>query len=241
MVSLENCQERSADCSERANFYRYLGRLFYKELDDKLISQLSEGQSILAVSNDMDEDEQDFARGFNKMTKYVKHKTPDTLTESRCDYARVFLGAGTACKDPVSPYESVYTGEERLLMQGARDEMLESLASEGLAIEDSFNMPEDHISFQLQYMARLLDRESESWQEGRLDEAVAASEKSERFFNSHLMNWIPTFCNEATAMARTSFYRGLCECTSAWMRLENRSYGETPDGHTEERGEDDEQ
>lgn len=238
MVTLENRQERSEECSERANFYRYLGRLYYKELDDELISRLAEGQSILAVSNDMDEDEQDFARGFNKMTKYVKHKTPDTLTESRCDYARVFLGAGTACKDPVSPYESVYTGEERLLMQGARDEMLVSLASEGLAIEDSFNMPEDHISFQLQYMARLLDQESESWQEGCLERAVAANEKSERFFNGHLMNWVPTFCREATAMARTSFYRGLCECTDAWMRLESRSYDKASGDRDEERSED---
>ena len=238
MASPKNCQERSKDCSERANFYRYLGRLYYKELDDELISQLAEGQSILAISNDMNEDEQDFARGFNKMTKYVKHKTPDTLTESRCDYARVFLGAGTVCKDPVSPYESVYTGEERLLMQEARDEMLTSLASEGLTIEDSFNMPEDHISFQFQYMARLLDQESKSWQEGRLEEAAAASEKSQRFFNDHLMNWVPTFCFEAKSIARTSFYRGLCECTDAWLRLESRSHGEASDKHTEEKSND---
>lgn len=123
-------------------------------------------------------------------------------------------------------------------MQEARDEMFKSLVSEGLAIEDSFNMPEDHISFQFQYMARLLDQESKSWQEGCLEGAAAANEKSERFFNNHLMNWVPTFCLEAKSLARTSFYRGLCECTDAWLRLESRSYGEASDNHAEERSED---
>ena len=217
--------ERADACAERAGFWRYLSRLFYRELDEELLECLR-GQAVLPLSDDFDADERAFARGSNKMAKYVLAQNPDTLTQSRCDYARVFLGAGSTTDDPVSPFESVYTSEEHLLMQGARDNMFRTLIAAGLALDDDYNMPEDHISFEFQYMAHLLDAEAAACQAGDAQAADAAQEQVRAFFENHIANWVPRFCQAAAQLARTPFYRGLCECTAAWVCLEQRCYAD---------------
>lgn len=213
-------------CVQRAGFYRYLSRLFYRELDEGLIESIERTQPVLSLSDDMDECERAFARGSNKMVKYAACRNADTLTQSRCDYARVFLGAGSTTDDPVSPFESVYTSEEHLLMQGSRDEMFCILIEAGLALDDDFNMPEDHISFEFQYLAHLLDAEAVACESGNVERAYAAGQASENFFARHIANWVPRFCEAAGQLAKTSFYRGLAECTAAWVVMEQQCYAD---------------
>ena len=213
-------------CTDRAGFYRYLSRLFYKELDEELIEGIERTQPVLSLDEDMDEVERAFARGSNKMVKYVQQRNADTLTQSRCDYARVFLGAGSVTDNPVSPFESVYTSEEHLLMQGSRDAMFSILIEAGLTIDDGFNMPEDHISFEFQYLAHLLDAQAVACRSADAEQAEAAAVASETFFRDHVADWVPRFCEAAAGLSRTPFYRGLAECTGAWVAMELAGYDE---------------
>lgn len=222
----QTLSERAAECAQRAGYYRYLGRLFYRELDEGLLEQLGCGGVVLPLSEDMSDTERAFARGSNKMAKYISSRNADTLTQSKCDYARVFLGAGSTTDNPVSPFESVYTSEEHLLMQGARDDMFRTLIADGLTLDDDYNMPEDHISFEFQYLARLLDCEQRCAASGDAAAADAEALKARAFFENHVANWVPRFCEAAEALARTSFYRGLCECTAAWVRMEQEAYAQ---------------
>ena len=215
---------RAEECAQRAGYYRYLSRLFYRELDEELLEQLGCGGAVLPLTEDLSDTERAFARGSNKMAKYVQARNADTLTQSKCDYARVFLGAGSTTDDPVSPFESVYTSEEHLLMQGARDDMFRTLIAEGLTLDDDYNMPEDHISFEFQYLAHLLDREQRAAAAGDVAQADAAAQQVRAFFEQHIANWVPRFCVAAEELAHTSFYRGLCECTAAWVHLEQEAY-----------------
>ena len=45
--------ERADACAERAGFWRYLSRLFYRELDEELLERLR-GQAVLPLSDDFD-------------------------------------------------------------------------------------------------------------------------------------------------------------------------------------------
>lgn len=215
--------EMAQACSERAGFYRFLSRLYYKELDEQLMEQLAETFAVLPLDDEMSEAERAFARGCNKMVRYIEQRTADTLTESRCDFARVFLGAGSVTDDPVSPFESVYTSEGHLLMQGSRDEMFRILIAAGLNIENDFNMPEDHISFEFQYLAHLLDVQAQAAASEDVEEMRAAQADSREFFLAHIDDWVPRFCEAAGALAKTSFYRGLAECTAAWASMEREA------------------
>lgn len=224
MEKREVLGEQAQSCAARAGYYRYLSRLFYRELDDALLDELATAQAVETLDEEMDEVERAFVRGSNKMAKYVAARNADTLTQSRCDFARVFLGAGSTADDPVSPFESVYTSEDHLLMQGARDAMFRILIEAGLSIDDDFNMPEDHISFELQYQAHLLDGQAQALERGDAQAAQAAAAAAEGFFREHIENWVPRFCDAAAALAKTPFYRGLCECTAAWVALEADAY-----------------
>ena len=55
------------------------------------------------------------------MKEYLRHRDSGTRQELAVDYARVFLCAGMYEQLMAPPYESVYTSEEHLLMQDARD------------------------------------------------------------------------------------------------------------------------
>lgn len=226
MQTEQDMREQAQACADRAGFYRYLSRLFYKELDEELIEAIERTQPVLPLEEGMDDVERAFARGSNKMVKYVQMRTADTMTQSRCDYARVFLGAGSTADDPVSPFESVYTSEEHLLMQGSRDAMFRILIEAGLTIDDDFNMPEDHISFEFQYLAHLLDVEAAACLSVDAAQADVAAAASEKFFRDHIANWVPQFCEAAAGLSKTPFYRGLAECTGAWVAMELACYDE---------------
>ncbi len=215
----------------RAGYYQLLARLFYQEIDEAFAAQFVGAQPVLALDECADGIERSFARGSNRMRKFLQRRTADSITETRCDYARVFLGAGSVTKVPVSPFESVYADEGRLIMQASRDGACAAYAADGLAVSDGFNMPEDHISFEFQYMALLLNRCADALggtqDEGPVAAADAARaqaatyrEKAQAFFAAHLAPWVPLFCEEAADLAQTPFYQGLLEATAAWMALE---------------------
>lgn len=211
-------------CTERANYYRFLARLLYEELTTELIDELAQGLSILPLPEEEESTDRALAIGMNKMAKYAQRANKDTITESKCDYARIFLGAGQVKKLAVSPYESVYTSPDRLLMQDARDAVFKLYRAESIAIADSYNMPEDHIAFLFQFAGHLLDKQAE----GILANDAKADERYEKlareFVADHLADWVTRFCDEAMPSAKTSFYQGLLQCVRAWVVLECELY-----------------
>lgn len=227
-------RDMAAWCTDRANCYRFLARLHYEELTVDLMEEIARRGAPETTTDDSD-GERDFAQGLRKMTLFCERTDDDALTQSRCDFAYVLLGAGQPHDEPVAPYESVYAAEGRLVMQAPRDEMCAALASEHLAVVDGYRMPEDHLTFQFQYEALLLDgvacaldslaAAAPSAEAVAVAEQVLAAQKKARaFYENHLANWVPQFCREAQALARTAFYRGLALATGAWMTLEGESF-----------------
>lgn len=223
-------------CADRANCYRFLARLHYEELTGALMEEIAQRGAPEAPADGSD-GERDFAQGLRKMALFCERTDDDALTQSRCDFAYVLLGAGQPHDEPVAPYESVYAAEGRLVMQAPRDEMCAALAAEHLAVADNYRMPEDHLTFQFQYEALLLDAmacaldslagSASADEAAQIREQVrAAQEKARAFYENHLANWVPQFCREARALARTAFYRGLGLATGAWMALEGESFAE---------------
>lgn len=212
--------EQAQICRTRAGYYQFLARLFYEELTDEFIDQFVESQTVLPLDPAASESEHAFAQGTNRMVKYLTRRTPDTLAHTRCDFARIFLGAGSVTKVPVSPFESVYANEGRLIMQGSRDAACALYAAEGLEVEDSYNMPEDHISFEFQYLALLLNRQASALDAAESALADTYEVRSRAFFEDHVAPWVPLFCEEARSLAETTFYQGLLQATGAWVALE---------------------
>lgn len=123
------------------------------------------------------------------------------------DYNQLFLGMSA---HPVAPYESVYTSEEGLIMQEARDEILRVYRLWGLRVPESFDLPEDHVALELEFMACLADRTRAAADAGEDPTGLIAAQRA--FLGEHLA-WVAALCDDVEKRARTAFYYGIAGLT----------------------------
>ena len=137
-------------------------------------------------------------------------------TDLAAEYARVFLGMS---RRPVAPYESVYTSPTGLMMQEARDEVVALYRREGFSVDESMHLPEDHIAFELGFMAGLIRNAMAA-----LDAGDGAAERlaavQESFGAEHLAYWVPALAQDVEKRAATGFYRGLAALTRDFIEAE---------------------
>lgn len=88
-----------------------------------------------------------------------------------------------------------------------------------LAVDDSLELPADHLAVVLGVMGQLAQREEEADDE---DAALHAR----AFFRRHLLPWAPRALAEVSAEADRRFYRGLATMLSAFLESERRRYEE---------------
>ena len=201
----------------RKKFYQLLARLYRIEVDHSFLSQLK-NMSLPTGSS-----EKDLKEGYEILGNYLKNCSEDDLDDLAVDFARIFLGAGVADSSAAFPYESVYTSQEAIIMQEARDQVKAIYAKKGLSVADKrAEFFEDHIAIELDFMAFLckeaqsiLDLQDES-------EASACLEEQIDFLNGHLLNWVPSFCKDIEKYADTEFYKGVAKITSGYLNLDKR-------------------
>ena len=202
----------------RKGFYEFLASVYKLELTDQQIETLA-GRAFPL-------DDEFVGAGYAQVKEYLRHRDSGTRQELAVDYARVFLCAGMYEQITAPPYESVYTSEEHLLMQDARDAVLARYRSEGLDLPADNTTPEDHLSFEFQFMAKLVERAQEASDAGDSARFAELSAKQRAFFDEHLANWVPRLCADVRAHAKTGFYRGIADVTEGFLKLEDQLIGQ---------------
>lgn len=187
----------------RGDSYALFARLLREEISSGLLSQLREKWGGF-------DDEEAGGEGRHVMHQYFL--ATGSLGEDRvladlaADYAGLFLNAGGR---PAHPYESVYTSADRLLMQEACDDVRRIYAAEGLRRSGGCREPEDHVALEMEFMSRLCSRAVAAIEMGDVEEARIQQEIQRKFLESHLLVWVPRFCEDVILNADTGFYRGL--------------------------------
>lgn len=206
-------QDLLASLEMRSAFYRFLASIYLKELTEEQIAALGE--------MDVPEDTS-LSAGYGLMKDYITHYPPELNIRQNLavDYASTFLGAGHYEKLIAPPYESVFVSPAHILMQEPRDEVVKVYASEGVRLDPSDDTPEDHIGFELQFMAELLDRQMVAFESEDLDEARRLGNVSLDFLQDHLAKWTPLLCRAIDEHARTDFYKGVSSLTRNFMQDE---------------------
>lgn len=202
---------RQANAS-RAEFDRFLASLYLYELTADQVEALA-GVTV-------EDDGSDVARGLGIIREYLRHRDRATPQALAVDYAHVFLGAGTYDKIMAPPYESVFTSEERILMQDARDGALAYYRAEGLELPADNTTPEDHLGFELQFAALLAERMAEALEAGEAARAAELADLQRSFFTYHQANWLPALCDAVEEHAQTAFYRGVALVTRGYLAAE---------------------
>ena len=209
-----NKSELLTTLENRRSTYIFLSRVYAKEVSLDLLHKLTDVQGINGMLKEFIEKLK--GSGLKKVE-----------LELATEYASLFLNAG---RHPVFPYESVYTSEERLLMQEARDEVLSEYRQEGLDKIRGFKEPEDHIAIELEFMSYLCQKTIDLIEKGDKEAALAYLSKQKDFLEKHLMVWVPAFCDDLEQAAKSDFYRGIARLTKSYLELEKETLvGETND------------
>lgn len=190
---------------ESAGTYRFLSQVFFKELNDEAIEELARGDYPSDTGN------AHLDQGYRLVRRYFAFSTPDRRTQLACEYARVFLAAGVFTKDRQTavPYESVFTGEERIMMGDARDDVVARFLEDGFQVNPDLHEPEDHLAFELEYLVDMNERAA-AWAQAK-DKAELRRNvvRQLEFIERHLLNWIPELREVAQEYATLAFYPGM--------------------------------
>lgn len=201
-------------------FYGLLSSIFYLELTDEQIDGLA--TSGFAYPDDGTP----MGNACASMRRYLARRGPSARQDLAVDYARVFLAAGVYEGETAVPYESVYTSPEGILMQDSRDEVVRAYKQWGLAIPRELNVPEDHLAFELEFMARLSDRIAQAAEAAFGEivpaEALDAMKAQAEFIDTHLLNWVPRLLERVERYARTPFYPAITQIALGYIE-ENRA------------------
>lgn len=131
------------------------------------------------------------------------HPDQGVLDELAADYAAIYLTYNLRA----SPCESVWTDPEGLTMQESTFQVRDWYRSYGLGVEDWRKRADDHLVYQLQFLAELL----------RIAEGQTTALQAARFLDEHLLRWIDGFALRVASRCATPFYAGLATLTAAYL------------------------
>jgi TorA maturation chaperone TorD len=194
----------------RKAIYDFLALVFRKEADEAFLLRLRETRFLDRLN------EQGYA-----FDPGCLEPIDDRLVKALAkEYTRVFLGPGPH----LAPYESVHNPKDpkrgRLWGDSTVDvkKMIEfyGLRFEG---EDYHGIP-DHIAIEFEFMVRLIEKEVEHKKKKENEGAANCRRIQKRFYKDHLSVWIPGFCEELIARARSNFYKQIGLLTRDFMQFE---------------------
>lgn len=211
--------EFAAVMRDRLEVYALLARLFGKEVDEELLS-------VLRTSPVFEGDDDGWYGALGLMQGYLAKPEASVLELAR-DYAKAFCGAGSTKRNSAYPFESVYTSENGMLMQEARDEAMAWYRRFGLGKSEAWHDCEDHVALEFEFMGYLIARTLEADERGD-ERAVEELLEAQRDFSvEHLANWVPHFAWDVDHKASTDFYRGLARFASQYVKRDAAALADT--------------
>ena len=198
----------------RAKTYGLLARLYREECTQELIDELYGLKWRVSTGNAA------LDRGHKLVATWLSGLWENSKTELAADYMRTFFGHGYSGHAAAYPFESVYASEKRLLMRGARDEILALYRAAGLDKQESWKEGEDHIALELEYMQVLIDRTVTALREDRGEDAYNLVKCQYNFMEDHLGAWAPLLTEQMRDFTKTAFYEGLSYMTDGFLQVD---------------------
>lgn len=215
--SIEELQQLIAN---QCSMYGLLAHLYRVEVSQELLNEMKK----MDLGQQIDYPQIDDA--YRLLSGFLAQLTKITTTDLAVEYARIFLGAGLEPGTGAYPFESVYTSERRLLMQDARDQVQQLYHQAGVSVADEVTEPEDHLGFELEFMAHLGQQVVQALTDGDMESAAVSMKKQKDFLENHLLPWVPNFCADVERIAETDFYVAVARITLGYLALSHELTGE---------------
>lgn len=136
------------------------------------------------------------------LTKLSSNVSEKTLNELAADYASIYLNHNISA----SPEESVWLDEDSLICQQSMFEVRTWYETYGLEIPDWRQRPDDHLVYELQFIARLLNK----------DDELKTLEQIAIFMDEHLLCWLGNFGERVLGRCDTQYFASIAALTAAF-------------------------
>ncbi len=221
--------EPSELAEARANLYQLMSMVYLKPPTSDFLKLLA-GWVSSAVENE------GMSRLLSEPMKYslatldsfFKEKWQDSQDELlkalSVEFTRLFRGVKLNYS-PLPPYESVYRSEGGLVFDEVSMEVKREYRKFGLDLANELHgEPPDHLSYELEFIRLMCNREAEAWQEDNEDEALKYVQVQREFLRGHLLTWLPRFCEEIRGRDRLGLFRGLADLTESWVIFDYQQF-----------------
>lgn len=161
----------------------------------------------------LSEDTPDYLLDMKNVVAGIDLSSEQELEDLLWEYTRLFVGP---YKLPCPPWESVYTSSKRLMMQEAYATVKDLYREAGLTMNNSGIMY-DHVGAELNFIA-VLFKNIELKSRNCSYENIA-----KRFFNEHLMRWIPQFAQDMETASNSLLYKTVaCATRNLIFEINNK-------------------
>lgn len=200
-----NAEEKSAELDLEGASYMLMGRI---------LRQMPEHAWLDALAAQGVFDEIPYAQGNPSVQKgadalriWASGYTEDAADAVYNDCMALLIGPG---KPLAAPWESVYSeANEGLVFQQETLDVRRAYRAFGLQVDQLHHEPDDHIAYELEFVATLDARAAEALRAGRDAEAQAFIDAKNAFLTDHLQTWAFKWCDLMDEHAVTGFYRGI--------------------------------
>lgn len=186
--------------------YRFLAQMMFRELNEEAIAELKNQEWPRETGNET------LDRGYAQIRRFFHFASSDIRSQLAVEYARIFLATGVFSQEKMSavPYESVFTSEGHLMMGEARDDVVRRFLADGFKVNPDLHEPEDHLSFELEYLSHMCARACEAIGESDNNARLGTNvDRQIQFIDKHLLNWVGDLYETARGYAKTTFYTGM--------------------------------
>ena len=207
-------QEFMATSERRAELYWWFSTLFAAELSDAQIAEYDtyDVRSFLKSLSTLDPMREAVAELNDAIARLLVR--PERQTALAADFAGLFLSAPG---QGALPYESLYRGEGKQLMQAPMTEMQARLDRLGINVSDKYNEPADHLAIELDLMGSLIIRAAESTTAAQREAWLG---EQESLLHGHLLGWFERFEQACRAADTFGFYGASARLLGVFLKMD---------------------
>ncbi len=209
----------------RAATYRMFSRLFLSPLNEAEVDAFA-AMELESVAQEL-ENTGLLAEGFNDMGRGLHRRHTGTVKLLRTDYSMCFDGLASYEEVVAVPYASLFigkrVGDKAILFQEPRKKDKAAYRAEHIQVDADLHLPDDHLSFELSFMADLSDKMQAALAAGNKAEALRLAEVSDDFRVNHILSWYDKLYELALKIVDTRFYRGVLKATFGYLELDGET------------------
>lgn len=193
-------------------FLDMLARLYYKPLEQDDLDRIAQldAESLTTMRADV-------RKAFADMIAYVKAGGSTLRQDINVDYTAAFYGISAYEGKSANPCESVFRSEEGILNQQEAIAVHRIYKKEVIRKDEKIGVPDDHLSFELQFLSMLCERASAQLEARAFSEAGSTVQTALSFLDEHVLSWFDAMADVAVRILETPFYKAVLKITGAFL------------------------